>query len=352
MVVTTSTAEGGFEQIEIPCQFPGCSYVAKGNSEPIAIVMLSSHNNVHLQTAASTNRRSHIKPPQIARPEVKQDISAEEWYSFLEKWKRFKRITDLPNDEVADQLLQCCERPLSRLLLKENPLIVEEGETALIEAIKRMAVLQVAISVRRTKLLSMRQEPGQMFREFFANVRATASTCDYTIQCPHACCSDRDPIDYTSRVVKDILVAGIADDEIRKDVLAHPQLDEKIDKDIVKFVEEKEMARNACQATSRMEINSLSGYRKKSRDQTREDTNNKLSLKGKCQKCGVEIALYIRYRSGKMNKDSFTHCLKCFRLERDKTDKKGSESQNSAFNFVESLSTFHRDRANTDPQPF
>ena len=341
--------------VQIPCQVPDCAYVANGDSEAIAIAMLTNHNSTHLVPTASAHRRSnHPKPPQIARPEVKQDISAEDWYSFLEEWKRFKRITNLPTDEIADQLLHCCERPLARLLLKENPQIVEEGETALIEAIKRMAVLQVAISVRRTKLLSTRQEPGQMFREFYANIRATASTCEYIIQCSHACCSNNNPIDYTSRVVKDILIAGIADDEIRKDVLAHPELDGKTDKDIVKFVEEKEMARNACQATSRSEVNGLSGYRKKSREAPREDTNNKLSLKGNCTKCGDEIALYVRYRSGKMNKDPFTHCLKCFRLQRDKSEKKGQgrESQNSALSFIESLSTFHRDRAETDPQPF
>ena len=94
MVVTT-----------IPCQVPGCEYEASGDSEAIAIAKLGNHNSVHLQVA-STNRRSHVKPPQIARPEVKQDISAEEWYSFLEEWNRFKRLTNLSEDEAADQLLQ------------------------------------------------------------------------------------------------------------------------------------------------------------------------------------------------------------------------------------------------------
>ena len=86
--------------VKISCQFPGCEYSAENDSEAIAIVMLTSHNNVHLQPA-SANRRSHLKPPQITRPEVKQDISAEEWYSFQEEWKRFKRITDLTASEIA-----------------------------------------------------------------------------------------------------------------------------------------------------------------------------------------------------------------------------------------------------------
>ena len=327
----------------IPCQVPECAYVATGDSEAIAIAKLANHNSVHLQVA-STNRRSHVKPPQIARPEVKQDISAEEWYSFLEEWNRFKRLTNLSEDEAADQLLQCCDRPLSRLLLKENPAIVEEGEAALLAAIKRMAVLQVAISVRRTKLLCTKQESGQKFREFFANVRATASTCSYTIPCAHTCCALKDHIDYTSRVVRDILIAGIADDDIRKDVLGHPQLDDKADKDIVKLVEEKEMARNACLETGRAELNAVSAYRKQSKEDTkqRDETKHKLSLKGKCCKCGVEINLYTRYRSGKMNKDAFVSCLECFRAERDKPEKKGGGTS-----FIESLSSFQRDRSET-----
>ena len=333
--------------VKIPCQVPGCEYSAENDSEAVACVMLSSHNNTHLQPV-STNRRSHTKPPQIARPEVRQDISAEEWYSFQEEWKRFKRITDLPEEELADQLFQCCERSLSRLLLKENPDIIEEGEVALTEAIRKMAVLQVATSVRRTKLLSTKQEVGQLFREFFANVRATASTCEYTVPCPHPCCAGKKPVDYTSMVVKDILVAGIADNDIRKDLLGDPKLDEKDDKGIVTFVEEKEMAKNACKATGRNEVSALSSYRKLSKDEP-SSGNKKLAMKGKCAKCAEEINLYTRYRNGKMNRDPFTCCLKCHRIERDKQQGKDKDSENSAVsNFIESMSSYDRDRAYTD----
>ena len=43
------------------------------------------------------------------------------------------RIVEIQTTEIADQLLQCCDRPLARLLLKENPNVVEDGEDALIE---------------------------------------------------------------------------------------------------------------------------------------------------------------------------------------------------------------------------
>ena len=54
--------------------------------------------------------------------------------------------------EVADQLYQCCERPLAKLLLKENSNVIESGEENLLEAIKRMAVIKLSTSVRRVHL--------------------------------------------------------------------------------------------------------------------------------------------------------------------------------------------------------
>ena len=46
-------------------------------------------------------------------------------------------------------------------------------------------------------------------------------------------------------VIKDILVAGVVDSEIRKDVLGWSELDAKTDKEVVTFVEEKEIAQKA-----------------------------------------------------------------------------------------------------------
>lgn len=84
---------------------------------------------------------------------------------------------------------------------------------------KKMAVIKIATSVRRTKLLSLKQDHGQSFREFYANGKAQASTCDFPVKCGQTCCTEAPAVDYTSLVVKDILVSGIADIEIRKDVL-------------------------------------------------------------------------------------------------------------------------------------
>ena len=143
---------------EIPCQYPNCSFVADNASEAIAIVMFNSHLLSHQVTSQQQDCPVKQKLPPITRPTVKQDIDEEEWVTFVEEWNRFKRCTTIPQGSVADQLFQCCERSLGRLLIKENPEIISEGEEELLKAIKQMAVIHIATSVRRNNLLQSKQD--------------------------------------------------------------------------------------------------------------------------------------------------------------------------------------------------
>ena len=187
-------------------------------SEAVAITMFSYHTITHQQATSAMQPIMNSRVPKIDRPELKQDSSDEEWIVFLAEWQRFKRCTRIPADEIADQLYQCCDRPLGRLLIKENPTIIEQGESELLNA--TMAIIKVASSVRRVNLLATRQDHGESIREFYANVRWAASVCNFQIKCPQECCRDAPDVDYTLMVVKDVLIAGIADSEIRKDLLS------------------------------------------------------------------------------------------------------------------------------------
>jgi len=290
--------------------------VAENASEAVAIVMLNSHLLSHQQPSHSGPGSAKQKIPPIIRPEIKQDVSDEDWSTFVAEWGNFKRCTDIPAGCDADQLFQCCERSLARLLLRENPGIISEGEANLLDAIKQMAVIKVATSVRRTNLLAVKQDHGETIREFYANVKATAATCNYTVHCPNPCCATNPPIDYTSSIVKDVLVAGIADSDIRKDVLGWEELDSKNDKDLVAFVEAKELARNAWNNTPIAgNTAGMSGYKKDTQNPPADNSDKslkaKLSLKGKCGKCDKLISLYTRYNNGKVNQQPYKVCRKC-----------------------------------------
>ena len=87
----------------IGCQVPGCTYKAENASEAVAIAMLTSHNNVH-QGVAERNRAPKLEPPII-----KQDASEEEWQTFEADWTRYKRRAQIPDGDLADELIECCE---------------------------------------------------------------------------------------------------------------------------------------------------------------------------------------------------------------------------------------------------
>ena len=101
---------------QVKCAFPHCSYIAEHESEQIAVLQFQSHLASHTQPSAAKSSKQKLPP--IERPKLKQDITEEEWDTFTQEWKRFKRCTDIPVGQEADQLFDCCEKLLRRLILK------------------------------------------------------------------------------------------------------------------------------------------------------------------------------------------------------------------------------------------
>ena len=97
------------------------------------------------------------------------------------------------------------------------------------------------------------------------------------------------------------MVAGIADADIRKDVLAWAELDLKDDKEVVAFVECKEMAQAAWSGEHTSGTTSgtavVSTYKKgskpESESKSEQSTKQKLLLKGKC-KNATQISLFTK----------------------------------------------------------
>ena len=315
---------------QLECQFTGCEWKVEHTSEAVAIALLTSHGNVHTHGRGPTDAR--MKQPKVDRPELLQDISDEDWETYEEEWRRFKRswyTTSTTQMEVTDQLLQCCEQNLRRLLVKQDPEISSQPEHDVLKAIREMAVIKIAASVRRTKLMLSRQDHGVNFREYYANTRAAAATCNYKIQCRHDCCAEKDPIDYTQNVVKDIILAGMADSDIRRDVLGLSDLDSKTAKDIVAIVEEKEVASDACLDPLNGNAAGLSAYRNRSRQPDRSNKGMlkaQLAMRGNCEQCTGDMALYTRFSSGRLNAKPFKLCSSCFKASKGNRNKRDSDN--------------------------
>ena len=103
------------------------------------------------------------------------------------------------------------------------------------------------------------------------------------------------------------------------------ELDTKSDKYIVKFVEEKEIARNALQMTT--STAALSSYSKARKLPDSGESSKKLVMRGRCQTCKKEISLFKQYKSGKLNREPFKVCSDCWKKANSGKQQQGKNKE-------------------------
>ena len=222
----------------IECPLQSCTYKTPDVDASVAASLLIIHNNVHINANSSK-----LKPPKMDRPRIGRDCSEEGWNIFRQKWTIFKDSMELTEVEKSRQLYQCCEEDLGDAILRGHEDIVNLNEQELLKMIKQLAVVPVSVVVRRTDFLSTKQDLTENTRSFAARLKGKASTCSYTCKCPKDGCNQI--IDFTDIILKDVMVTGLADEDIRKEVLGWGSLDEKNVNETIGYIESKEMARDA-----------------------------------------------------------------------------------------------------------
>ena len=247
------------------------------------------------------------RAPKSERPKIAAGGSEESWNTFVTCWNNYKRTSGITGVVLTGELFECCSTELGDDIVHENNTLLEGNEENL-SAIKRLAVIPVAKSVLRSDVLQMRQDHDEGVQSFYARVKGKADTCAYLVKCTHGC---QRSCDYTHEVIKDVLVTGISDPEIRRDVLGWQGLDNKTALEAVTFIESKEMARNALLysgSTATSAVNS--SYRKQQKNsQVNEGKNKKVR---KCPTCGKEYRLFKYFKnSNKYNDKPFSTCFDC-----------------------------------------
>jgi len=124
-----------------------------------------------------------------------------------------------------------------------NPNIASESLSQLLTAMRSLAVIPVATCVLRTELLQLR-------------VRRKAETCAFAAQCE---CGKS--VNYTDNAICDVLLNGLADSDIRREVLGTKDVLTKPINDIVALVEGKEMARNALSSSTLSAVSTFQNQR-------------------------------------------------------------------------------------------
>ena len=195
--------------LSIKCPIPDCPYETSESSEAVTCALLAAHSTIHM--AGRPRAAVVIKGPKLDRPKVNICVTLEEWNIFKRRWDVFVSGSSLDPDASSSQLFQCAGDGLGDSLLKTDPSIVSKLTSVVMGAMKSIAVTVVATGVMRAELVRMQQE---LFRAFAARVRGKAETCAYITKC--TCLRE---VDFTDSIIRDVLIAGIADLDIHREVL-------------------------------------------------------------------------------------------------------------------------------------
>ena len=183
------------------------------------------------------------------------------------------------------------------------------------KAMETLSVVAVATGVIRAELVQMKQDRGETFRTFAARVRGKAETCSYTTKC-----SCNSTVNFTDIIMRDVLIAGISDLDIRRDILGTDAILQRPVNDVISLVESKEMARNAL-PTSLCTVSSFKREKQHLPPKQHATTNRQQTTQ--CPKCSDTYNLYSEGRFG-WNTRPHRICLKCYKEQRSQ-----STSQNS-----------------------
>ena len=105
------------------------------------------------------------------------------------------------------------------MLLKLDQAVTTLPEHEVMEKMRSLAVIPVAKGVLRAELMKLEQSEDENFRAFAARVKGKAETCSFSVE-GTCICGLTVTTDYTAEMMRDVLLAGIANLDIRQEALS------------------------------------------------------------------------------------------------------------------------------------
>ena len=300
-------------KVNIKCTLAPCKFETGDVTEAVAVTPLANHGISH-QIPDQSKASAAPPPPQapkLDRPTVDIGVTIEEWNAFVRRWEVFRQGSSIDERVAPAQLFQCAGQELGDSLLKVDPKALSIPLKQLLAKLRSLAVIPVAISVLPTELLQLRQERGELFRTFATRVRGKAETCAYATACT---CGQS--VDYTDQMIRDVLLNGINDSNIRRDVLGTRDILNSPVNELISIVESKETAQNATSSPSN--LSAVSMFRKQKALNNTMTTGPSEADKSKTASCPECKVTYHTYTEGARGWNTKPHkiCIDCFRARR------------------------------------
>ena len=285
--------------VVISCPF-GCGYLTEDVSEALVTELIKLHVMSHSTQQAS-------RGPKLNRPTIDVGANEEMWTSFKRRWQTFRRGSQISDNEAAAQLFECASHDLSELALKLDQELTTKSVEEVMSALHSLAVIPIAKGVTRAELMRMEQNGDEAFRTFAARVKGKAETCgfNFNVKCK---CGDNMAADYTQETMRDVLLAGIADVDIRREALSSESLQHQTINELISFVERREMSRSAASGSS---ISAMSTFRRNQAATKPSNPDHQQSIRV-CPGCQNPFKVYRKGKNG-WNRKPFQRCYDCHR---------------------------------------
>ena len=327
--------------VVIACPINGCEYATEDLQEESLLAKL-----IELHMLSHTSQSS-AKAPKLARPTIDVGANEERWNAFKRRWETFRRGSRIEGAEASAQLFECAGTELSELVLSLDQEITCRPIDQVMSTMHSLAVVPVAKAVIRAELINLHQGTNEPFRTFVARVKGKAKTCGYQSEVDCKKCGETLNADYTTAAMKDILLAGISDIDIRREALSVEGILHKPINELISFIERREMSRAAAPGTV---VSAISTFKRgKSGNVGISQTSDSRKKTRPCPSCNEMYNLYRKGRNG-WNRRPFEQCFNCWR--------KSTSAQNCVMltkvkpkvsKFVFSHATFKRQCLNFHP---
>ena len=274
----------------ILCGYPNCPFSTGELPSAAAAAVLNSHTVYHAQQQTTS---APAKVEKVLRPTIDTICTTEDWSYFESRWSEYKSATQIAGHELIIQLLECCSPLLRRSLYNTCGTVLNDSEQNIITAIRKLSVQEENTMVARVKLSNMRQDDAEKIPQFAARLKGQASTCKYTSTSQCSSCQRNVTHNYTDSMVRDALIKGITDSDIRQDILGETNQNMSLEQ-VIQYISAKVQAKQSAShlsgETTAGAIRSSHQRRKfpptKNSNQTYNRNSPTSYTSGECKYCG------------------------------------------------------------------
>ena len=228
------------------CPIPGCNWESQDFPPEFAAAAntaLEMHNkHAHSPTPTPAPAATSSAPAlKFKAPHISAGSTPDQWSAFKRQWSMYKNGMAIQPTMLTTALFYCCDDDLMTDIMRDyQGDVASMAESDLLATIKRLAVKEESTLVHRIRLSKMTQAPGMPIRTFLANLKGQASLCQYVATCKEPGCTHE--YDFSTEIIKDNLIRGIADPEILSDILGDAKTDCTLE-ETVTFIAQKEQGR-------------------------------------------------------------------------------------------------------------